>query len=57
MLLPNSESDRKSEDDYQHRKQTSDRAARLIVERFALSRDHALEVCRLAGIGQQEALR
>jgi hypothetical protein len=54
MFVPTTESDRKSEDDYKQYKESSDRAADLIAERFALSRDHAREVARLAGLGGEE---
>jgi hypothetical protein len=52
------ESDRKScDDNFQFHHESNDRAVHLIAERFALSRDHASEVARLAGLGEQEARR
>jgi hypothetical protein len=52
MKLANTEpKSNPSDDNYQLR----DRAAHIIAERFALSRDHAREVARLAGIGSEAA--
>jgi len=58
MNIRENEPDRKSRDNnFQLHLPSTDRAAQQIAEKFALSRDHAREVARLAGLGEGEALR
>jgi hypothetical protein len=57
MYIAEVESNRKRRDDNSESQSNTDRAARQLAEKFAITIAHAHVIILLAGLGEQEAQR